>query len=67
MRLVDTAPTREIDMAALWLGFWVFMVVLPVTAYLEWREERETRKALRKRGLTNAQVHEWIGHLDESN
>ena len=54
-------------MAAAWLGFWMFAIVLPVTAYLEWREERELRKMLRNRGLTNAQVHEWIGKLDESN
>ena len=67
MRLMDTEPIRELDMAALWLGFWMFLVVLPVTAYLEWREERELRKMLRNRGLTNAQVHEWIGKLDESN
>ena len=54
-------------MAVVWLGFWMFVVVLPVTVYLEWREERELKKMLRKRGLTNAQAHEWIGHLDESN
>ena len=66
MRLMDTEPIRELDMAALWLGFWMFLVVLPVTAYLEWREERELRKMLRKRGLTGAQIRTWLQTNKES-
>lgn len=53
-------------MAAAWLGFWMFAIVLPFTAYLEWREERQLKRVLRKRGLTDIEANEYIGHLDES-
>jgi hypothetical protein len=48
------------------LGIAMFLIILPVTAFMEWREERLLRQMLRAKRLTNAQAHEWIGKLQET-
>lgn len=53
-------------MGVIVFGFVTFLIILPVTAFLEWQEERRLRRELRGMGLTNAQAHEWIGKLQET-